>query len=48
MRWYDDAGQLRLMELELVEPSLYLKYHPPTAKLFAHAVLKRLQALCKA
>lgn len=33
-----DGGTLRLMELELVEPSLFLKQHPPALERFANAV----------
>ncbi len=36
-------GVLVLMELELIEPSLYLSYAPATADLFAAACLKRLE-----
>jgi glutathione synthase/RimK-type ligase-like ATP-grasp enzyme len=35
------AGRLALMELELVEPSLFLSYHPPTARELALAIRRR-------
>lgn len=37
----DDDGRLRLMELELVEPSLFLLQHPPALERFASAILAR-------
>jgi hypothetical protein len=39
-----DGDVLRLMELELVEPSLFLKQHPPALERFATALLERLRA----
>jgi hypothetical protein len=36
-----DHDTLRLMELELVEPSLFLKQHPPALERFATALLGR-------
>lgn len=35
----DDAGDLRVIEVELVEPDLYLAVHPPAADLLAEAML---------
>lgn len=37
-----DGGELRIMELELVEPSLFLKQHPPALERFANAILKAI------
>jgi glutathione synthase/RimK-type ligase-like ATP-grasp enzyme len=37
----DDEGVLRIMELELIEPSLFLDYQPGAAEAFAAAVLSR-------
>jgi len=39
---HDAAGALRLMELELVEPSLFLAFSPAAAARLADAVLARL------
>lgn len=39
----DDEGALRLMELEVVEPSLFLQQHPPALRRFAAAVAARLK-----
>ncbi len=39
-----DDGAPWLMELELVEPSLYLAHHPPAADALAGAIAKRLDA----
>ncbi len=38
----DDAGELRLMELELVEPSLFLQEAPEVVEVFADAIAARL------
>jgi glutathione synthase/RimK-type ligase-like ATP-grasp enzyme len=38
----DAAGELAVMELELVEPELWFRLHPPAAKRFAAAVMARL------
>jgi glutathione synthase/RimK-type ligase-like ATP-grasp enzyme len=38
----DADGQPRLMELELVEPSLFLRHGPETAGLLADALIRRL------
>jgi glutathione synthase/RimK-type ligase-like ATP-grasp enzyme len=38
----DADGQPRLMELELVEPSLFLRHGPETAELLADALIRRL------
>lgn len=40
----DDAGDFRLMELELIEPSLFLDHAPDRGALFAGAVRARLSA----
>jgi hypothetical protein len=37
----DEKGELCIMELELVEPSLFLTQHPPAAERLARATLKR-------
>lgn len=39
----DAAGQWRLGELELVEPSLYFPFGPQSAERFADALVRRLQ-----
>lgn len=36
----DDAGQQRVMELELLEPSLFLEQHPPALERFATALAR--------
>lgn len=36
-----DGDTLRLMELELVEPSLFLKQHPPALERLTDALLRR-------
>lgn len=38
----DDAGRLRLTELELVEPSLFFRHAPQAAELLADALCRRL------
>lgn len=38
----DDEGELRLMELELVEPSLFLQEAPEVVEVFADAIAARL------
>jgi glutathione synthase/RimK-type ligase-like ATP-grasp enzyme len=38
----DEAGQPHLMELEVIEPSLFFNCHPPSAALMAAAIAKRL------
>jgi len=35
-------GELRVMELELIEPGLWLRWHPPAADAFAAAIARRL------
>lgn len=37
----DDSGGLCLMELELIEPHLYIHAHPPTAERLAEAIERR-------
>lgn len=39
----DDREELRIMELELVEPSLFLKQHPPALERFASAILRAIR-----
>lgn len=34
----DDQGDFRVMELELIEPELWLRVHPPSAAAFADAI----------
>ena len=38
----DDAGALSLMELELVEPELFFRFHPPAADALAAAIAERM------
>ena len=38
-----DGGRLAVMELELIEPELWLRYHPPAAERFAECVVALLQ-----
>ena len=38
----DDAGSPVVIEVELIEPSLFLAMHPPAATRFAEALAKRL------
>lgn len=40
----DDAGELKLMELELIEPYLYLTLHTGAADALADAIVRRLDA----
>ncbi|MGB1277576.1 MAG: hypothetical protein ACPG77_17670, partial [Nannocystaceae bacterium] len=37
-----DRGELMLVELELVEPSLFFRHHPQAAEALADALLRRL------
>ena len=39
----DNDGRLAVMEVELIEPELWLRYHPPAAETFADAVVKFLE-----
>jgi glutathione synthase/RimK-type ligase-like ATP-grasp enzyme len=39
----DEAGIPRIMELELIEPELWLRFHPAAADAFAEALVLRLQ-----
>jgi hypothetical protein len=39
----DENGVMRLMELELIEPSLFLQYAGDKGAMFAQAVQKRAQ-----
>ncbi|MGH1340506.1 MAG: ATP-grasp domain-containing protein [Nannocystales bacterium] len=34
----DETGQARIMELELIEPELWLRLHPPAAEAFAEGI----------
>ncbi|MCF7789243.1 MAG: hypothetical protein K9N47_24185 [Prosthecobacter sp.] len=38
----DDAGALSLVELEVVEPELFFRFHPPAAEALAIAIASRL------
>lgn len=38
----DNNGDWAIMELELIEPELWLRFHPPAAKTFADAIAKVL------
>ena len=38
----DERGEWQLMELELIEPELWLRYHPPSATKFAQAIAELL------
>lgn len=38
----DNDGRLAIMELELIEPELWLRHHPPAAKEMAEAIAKAL------
>ena len=38
----DPAGRLAIMELELIEPELWVRMHPPAADAFAEAVVRFL------
>jgi len=40
----DNAGELAIMELELIEPELWLRFHPPAAVPFAAAIVEQLEA----
>jgi len=39
---HDEAGTLRLMELELVEPALWLSFAPRSLQLFADAIARKM------
>lgn len=41
----EGKSKLLLMELELIEPSLYLEYHPKAAERFAEAIIGRINSL---
>ncbi len=43
----DDEGVLRIMELELIEPALYLDYAPDRGAAFTHAILSAAEAVCE-
>lgn len=38
----DETGALAVMELEIIEPELWLRRHPPSAELFAAAIANRM------
>lgn len=38
----DNNGQLAVMELELIEPELWLRFHPPAASVFAQAIAHQI------
>ncbi len=40
----DDAGRLSIMELELVEPELFLRFHPPAADVLAQVLAEAVRA----
>ncbi len=42
----DGEGELRVMELELIEPSLFLAQHPPALERLVAALRQRLTVLC--
>ena len=39
----DNDGRLAVMELEVIEPELWLRYHPPAAEAMARGVVKSLE-----
>ncbi len=41
----DGQGQLRIMELELIEPELFLRFYTPSAQRLADAIARELKAL---
>ena len=40
----DNDGRLLVMELEVIEPELWLRHHPPAAEAFAEAIARNLGA----
>lgn len=40
----DNEGRLAVMELEVIEPELWLRHHPPAAEALADALAKALEA----
>ena len=40
----DNEGRLAVMELEVIEPELWLRHHPPAAEALAEALAKTLEA----
>ena len=44
---YDDDGELRIMELELIEPQLFLDYAPDHGAAFARSILDAVQRSLK-
>ncbi|HVV82014.1 MAG TPA: hypothetical protein VHE35_03000 [Kofleriaceae bacterium] len=41
----DDGGQPRVMELELIEPSLFFAWHPPALDRFVAGLVRRLRGV---
>lgn len=40
----DDDGEVRLLDLELVAPVLFLEQHPPSVEVYANAVARHALA----
>jgi len=40
----DNEGRMAVMELEVIEPELWLRHHPPAAEAFAEAIARNLGA----
>jgi len=38
----DNSGQLAIMEMELIEPELWFRFHPPAAKALAESLYRTL------
>lgn len=38
----DHDGRLAVMELEVIEPELWLRYHPPAAEVMARGIVRSL------
>ncbi|MEQ1748516.1 MAG: hypothetical protein ABL974_03785 [Prosthecobacter sp.] len=43
----DSAGRLAIMELEVIEPEMWLRSHPPAAEMFAEGISNMLSAISK-
>ena len=41
MPLWDNQDKLSVSELELIEPELWFRFHPPAAGLLADAIIKR-------
>jgi hypothetical protein len=39
----DNEGRHAIMEVELIEPELWLRHHPPAAELLAEAIAEAVQ-----